>query len=444
MHTAKKTVIIGTLLVLALAFATAYSYPSGTIAASTRTTTRHKHTTTSFIHQIQTTKPTTHTNAISTATDTYLSATRMGNSNSNTNTSTKPTKTKHANKSSPVSDSVSKDANLPLHTFRSPFLPLPLQNNEHEETLPINTKTLNALIILNSPIQNPPSPIFTKLWNISSIKICADGGANRLHCATATATGSGTGSGTGTGTATVGVDADVDADAYIPDLISGDLDSLDSNVRSYYEERGVTVERDGDQNCNDLDKALSAVRKLVLKRKRQDHDLDADADADATIETIQIYVYGAFGGRFDQEMASIQALYKWKDEFDYRIALYNDETCAMLLRPHARNEVYLPFHSKCSDEEEKGVESGVEGEGSVSSRSRSRSRNRIGEGPTCGLIPIGCLCEGVETEGFKWNLDGSVPLEFGGLVSTSNRAEDSVLVIRCQKPLVFTAEILQP
>jgi thiamine pyrophosphokinase len=386
MHTAKKTFIVG--ILLALAFATAYSYPSGSALSSrTRSTTS------------------------------CLSATRMGNLNSNTST-------KHATKSSPASVSDPKDTNLPLHTFRSPFLPL--SSNEHEGTLP-KTKTLNALIILNSPIQNPPSPIFTKLWNISSIKICADGGANRLHCATATAIGTESGSAT------------VDVNAYIPDLITGDLDSLHSNVRSYYEERGVNVERDGDQDCNDLDKALSAIRKLVLKR--QDHNqLQEEQDSDAPIETIQIYVYGAFGGRFDQEMASIQALYKWKDEFDYRIALYNDETCAMLLRPYARNEIYLPFHSKCMDK----INSSDSSDISDTKENRVESAARIGEGPTCGLIPIGCLCEGVETEGFKWNLDGSVPLEFGGLVSTSNRAEDSVLVIRCQQPLVFTAEILQP
>jgi len=348
-----------------------------------------------------------------------------------------------------ASTATSNNMKLPLHTFYSPFLSHHHDDDndnaqsgnsistDNSSTLlnqdPPN-KILNALIILNSPIHNPPSPIFTKLWNISSIRICADGGANRLHRATVSvnavdtadeadskecdsAKGSSEDNGSSIST----------SNSYIPDLIRGDLDSLAPHVRKHYEERGVSVERDGDQNCNDLDKALSTVRKLL-----QTKDCTKGKQEE---QTVQIYVYGAFGGRFDQEMASIQALYKWKDEFNYRIALYNDETCAMLLRPHARNEVYLPFYSKGRDE--------IESQGDDNDNGSDANMMSVGEGPTCGLIPIGCLCDGVETEGFKWDLDGSVPLEFGGLVSTSNRAEEPVLVVQCNQPLVFTAEIIQ-
>ena len=232
---------------------------------------------------------------------------------------------------------------------------------------------------------------------------------------------------------------------YIPDLIIGDLDSLDPQIRDYYENTmGVRVEWDGDQDCNDLDKALGAIR---------DRNANANANANASSNnangssSMQIYVYGAFGGRFDQEMASIQALYKWKDEFNYRIALYTDETCGMLLKPHARNEIRLPFFASNSIATDigVGVGVGVGGNGSTTTAASAASAGGVtcGEGPTCGLIPIGCKCDGVETEGLKWNLDGSVPLEFGGLVSTSNRVEDDLVVVRCLQPLVFTAEIIQ-
>jgi thiamine pyrophosphokinase len=277
-----------------------------------------------------------------------------------------------------------------VNSFHSPFLS-PKSQSPHDDHLNKNT----ALIILNSPIENPPSPIFTKLWEISSIRICADGGANRLYHST----------------------RDID-NAYIPDLIRGDLDSLDPAVRQHYETLGCAVERDADQKFNDLDKALCAIR----DRQNRDADLNVSDDI---LSPVHVYVYGAFGGRFDQEMASIQALYRWKDE-SMKIALYTDETCAFLLKPNVKNLILLPFHS-----------------GNIDSDDNNGDIVKVGEGPTCGLIPIGCRCDGVETEGFKWNLDGSVPLEFGGLVSTSNHAEEDTLIVRCSQPLVFTAEMVQ-
>jgi thiamine pyrophosphokinase len=332
------------------------------------------------------------------------------------------------------------------HTYTSPFLPLQSDNctdkdkevdcenvlNDNEGTLhnPQLQPQLHpkhptvAMIILNSPIANPPSPIFQKLWSLSSFRICADGGANRLYDAVSD---------------DVlhrplldGDHRDVHETSYIPDLICGDLDSLEISVKEYYEQRGVDVIQDTNQENNDLDKALCAIRDWKLKMTTnslvqesiettiQGYD-QGQKDNNDNDDDLQIFVYGAFGGRFDQEMASIQAMYRWRDEFHYRIALYSDETFAILTRPHMINEIYLPFYSKMD----------------VTNKQVSH-----GEGPTCGLIPIGCRCEGVRTKGFKWNLDGSVPLEFGGLISTSNRAQDHVLQIESPQPLVFTAEVV--
>lgn len=275
----------------------------------------------------------------------------------------------------------------PTHTFRSPFL------MEEEEKLVQKTKTRHALIILNSPIKQPPSKLFCKLWEIASVRICADGGANRLYHATK--------------------NNDPNSSGYIPDLICGDLDSLEPKIRKYYEQKGVRIQRIADQNFNDLDKALTAIPELISELKEI-----------GSSSQLQINVFGAFGGRFDQEMASIQALYRWKDEFDFRIALYTDDTFAILLPKEYRNEIHLPFTSQSLINQKNNFSS------------------KVGEGPTTGLIPIGCRCL-VKTEGFKWNLDGSIPLEFGGLVSTSNRAEESVLIVQSSESLVFTAEITE-
>lgn len=255
------------------------------------------------------------------------------------------------------------------HYHYSPFL---IDNGEYD------TKT--ALIILNSPMRNPPSPLFDKLWGMANFRICADGGANRLF------------------------DATHGISNYKPDLIRGDLDSLRKDVKDYYAEKGVRIEKDPCQDTNDLDKCLQRVREEWLEVNGPDH---------------RICVYGAFGGRFDQEMASIQSLYNWNEVLQGKLFLYDDHTSAFLLSEGVNHEIRLPFHGECMP-----------------------SCEDIGDGPTCGLIPMGSKCESIKTTGLKWDLNGDIPLEFGGLVSTSNRLMEEVITVQTSHPIVFTAEVL--
>lgn len=273
-------------------------------------------------------------------------------------------------------------------TFTSPFLnPLIESNRPKDES---------ALIILNSHIASPPSEIFQHLWKISTLRVCADGGANRLYYATK---------------------MNNHTLQYIPDIITGDLDSLENDVKNYYEQLGSTIERDNDQDHNDLDKAIAAVRDSWQKQDAFSHSMKQGIPVKRNAR--RIYVYGAFGGRFDHEMASIHALFRYT-HLDYTISLYTDETFAILLSPNIDHHIQLKFHSQNIHMEQHGV----------------------GEGPTVGLIPISCRCRSITTSGLKWNLDGTVSLSFGGPVfSTSNRAEESVIRIKCSDPIIFTAEM---
>jgi thiamine pyrophosphokinase len=257
-----------------------------------------------------------------------------------------------------------------------------------------NVSIATALVILNSPIQSPPSLVFQHLWDSSSFRVAADGGANRLY--------------------------DSNSSLLLPDAIRGDLDSLRPNVRAHYEERGVSVTRDCDQNTNDLDKALQ----LIYSKSTMEDDEDDDDDDDASNRIKRVCVFGAFGGRFDQEMGCIQALFKWSETFDYKLFLFDDNTCAFLLPHVVLNEIRLPFY----------------GETPLNEQENAPSDLVVGEGPTCGLIPIGHRCEFVHTTGLKWDLDGCA-LEFGGMVSTSNRAMREVITVQASHPLVFTAEM---
>ena len=104
--------------------------------------------------------------------------------------------------------------------------------------------------------------------------------------------------------------------------------------------------------------------------------------------------------------------------------LYSGETCAFLIPANIPCEIRLPFYDDHNLEDDSTIQ------------------QIIGEGPTCGLIPLGCRCESISTTGFKWDLDGSIPMEFGGLVSTSNRIMKPVSTVSSSHPIVFTAELL--
>jgi thiamine pyrophosphokinase len=70
------------------------------------------------------------------------------------------------------------------------------------------------------------------------------------------------------------------------------------------------------------------------------------------------------------------------------------------------------------------------------------------QGPTCGLLPIGSEDVRMETEGLKWDLDTSMSLQFGKLVSSSNAlnplpsgSSRHTVYATTNKPVVFTIQI---
>eukprot|EP00527_Entomoneis_sp_CCMP2396_P004511 CAMPEP_0198147078 /NCGR_PEP_ID=MMETSP1443-20131203/33190_1 /TAXON_ID=186043 /ORGANISM="Entomoneis sp., Strain CCMP2396" /LENGTH=221 /DNA_ID=CAMNT_0043811233 /DNA_START=255 /DNA_END=917 /DNA_ORIENTATION=+ len=165
-----------------------------------------------------------------------------------------------------------------------------------------------AMVILNSPIVGSPNSAnnikrneaFEALWNQSTFHVCADGGANRLYeyyhnpddeenLSTSTTTTS---------------------SHVIPDLITGDLDSVKPHVRSFYESLGVPIIKHYDQNYNDLDKSLKSI---INKGQQKQEQEDGSSSEKSLFNTC--FIYGAFGGRFDQEMASIQALFVHSNTF---------------------------------------------------------------------------------------------------------------------------------
>ncbi|KAJ9076382.1 cAMP-dependent protein kinase subunit [Entomophthora muscae] len=253
-----------------------------------------------------------------------------------------------------------------------------------------STSTTNphsfALIILNRPI-SPNCLVFKNLFKQANIRVCADGGANELY-------------------QTFVVDLknkaleNNESESFIPDYICGDLDSLLPEVEEYYKNKQVPIRHVQDQDSTDLTKSLQLIEELETSKNSVEKKLD-------------IVVYGGIGGRFDHSLATIQFLYHIHD----RLALvYSPKNITILLESGLKHTIHLPSQS---------------------------------QGNSCGLLPIGGPVTQCSTSGFRWNLTKQA-LEFGGLVSSSNIADNQTLVVDLTEsntnlpkkyPLVFNIEI---
>ena len=227
-----------------------------------------------------------------------------------------------------------------------------------------------SVVIGNRPLAHRAggqASLWSRVWAASSSHFCADGGINRLFDVLEKDPSLG-----GPG-------------AFAPTAVVGDLDSARADVLAEFERHGLHVQRSWDQDRNDLEKALAAVVEYAP-------------------ETNTIVVFGAMGGRFDQEMASLHAVLHFTTP-DRQVVLISDNSLVTVLVP-GKHELHL---------------------------------DTAVEGPQCGLFPFTGPAEGVRTEELEWNLDGSTPLCFGQFISSSNRATGAVVTVDTPNaPLLFT------
>lgn len=148
------------------------------------------------------------------------------------------------------------------------------------------------ILVLNQDILHPH---FKILYERASIKICADGGYDKLkHW----------------------IESTGDKLALNqPDFVIGDLDSIETEKDSAVDTDGILKKprfiRVHDQNRTDLEKSIDYVVQNV------------------GFGAQNFILVGALGGRFDHEIGSINAMFKYSD---HNLILLNNQSAVTLLK----------------------------------------------------------------------------------------------------------------
>lgn len=227
----------------------------------------------------------------------------------------------------------------------------------------------NALLILNQPFTD--IHCFDSIWSSARFKVCADGGYQKLHeYVTSQA---------------------LRPEDFRPDVILGDLDSIDDATLREAKLAAIEIVEIRDQSENDFQKA---IRYIIARLRGVCHG------------PLNIVVLGALDGRFDHTAASLSLLHEYPDE---RI---------WLISPHSVVTL-VPAGKTCI------------------------TLDRSIEGSTCGLIPFAGPAI-VTTGGLKWNLKNQ-RMSMGGLISSSNELLDDLTIeVETDHPLVWTIDFQNP
>nr|XP_026496681.1 thiamin pyrophosphokinase 1 isoform X1 [Vanessa tameamea] len=237
-----------------------------------------------------------------------------------------------------------------------------------------------AVLILNRKISQKQEFI-KKIWNNATLRIAVDGGmvhwekfVNNLPVIDQTT-------------------------MKLPDLITGDFDSITEDVLEKYKTKGCKAIHTPDQDHTDFTKALKELNNYCI-----DNEIQMD----------HVIAIAQSSGRIDQILGNIQTLYLVREERllhpETKMYIMSDDSLTWILSP-GDHIIDIPEESR-----------------------------RV-KGCWCALIPVGEVCERVTTNGLKWNLDNQ-QLKFGRLVSTSNTFDGSEQVkIKCSHTLVWAMEI---
>ncbi|CAF1343453.1 unnamed protein product [Didymodactylos carnosus] len=231
-----------------------------------------------------------------------------------------------------------------------------------------------GIIILNYSHDSLKTFLTKSIWSRAIIRGCADGGSNVLREFSEKY-----------------FDHQLLTDPFMPDYISGDMDSISEKTKIYYSSGNVKFIETINQSETDFTKC---VRTMLQQCERLD----------------VIYVFSSLCGRFDHAMGNIHTLY-----------LINSLNLNPKLRLYLVTDQDITFLLKS-------------GHNRIHTKSQLRGRE-------CSLLPFAYPTR-VRTDGLKWNLNNDTELNFSTLVSTSNTYDErntkDYVEIYCEKPVIYS------
>lgn len=288
-----------------------------------------------------------------------------------------------------------------------------LRNNENKTCK--CSKDKHVLLVLNQRI-NLKDKFFSKLWDSTSIRICADGGLNRLN----------------------NFDKN---DKYIPDYVIGDLDSATEKNLSHYVSKGTKKILQDSQYYTDFIKSISLIN-LIYNSPDAFNSIDFNNEENLTdtleilesqkfnkdekYNPINITVLGGVGGRFDQTMATINQIWKYSVERPHiNFTIINPEHAEFIfLLNSGTNFVSYP---RKSDNQE------IEIFGFVTEKSRPDLRN-------VGILPLLYDCK-INTYGLKWDVSNYSTALKTKMSSSNLQVGQEGFIISTDHALFVTLEI---
>ncbi|SCU83221.1 LAFA_0D02388g1_1 [Lachancea sp. 'fantastica'] len=266
----------------------------------------------------------------------------------------------------------------------------------------------SAMLILNQKIDI--GKLFEKLWANYQVRICADGGANRLY---------------------EYFSHDIERTKFLPDYIVGDLDSVRNEVLNFYLDNGVSIIGQSSQYSTDFTKSLQLLslhfyhpefqQMLKTHTFQQNYGID-DCDglykmykanrASWSTRNINIMVLNAIDGRFDQTIHSVTQLYTASKTDAYYRLCYLTSTDLIILVPTGGALIKYDKHFKLQCIK------------------------------NCGLLPLGGPTLIKNTKGLKWDVSNWHTSIMEGKVSSSNRfVGEDCCYIDVKDPVVLSIEL---